>query len=117
MTIFFQNSVQCGAQYHFYMETQTSLAVPQDNGGLQLYSATQAPDYAVRSVAAATGLPAGKIRIAVTRVGGGYGGKATRSLPCAVAVSVASILTGVPVRMQVQRIKFFRAAINFRRRA
>ncbi len=83
------------------METQTAYAVPQDNGGLELFCATQSPDYVVRSVAGATGLPAGKVRVYVKRVGGGYGGKATRSLPTSVACSIAAVLTNQPVRMQV----------------
>ena len=83
------------------METQTSYAVPQDNGGLLIFSATQNPDYVVRAVSHATGISAGKLRASVKRVGGAYGGKATRSLPVAVAVSIAAVVMNAPVRMQV----------------
>jgi xanthine dehydrogenase/oxidase len=30
--------ISCGSQYHFYMETQGTLAVPTDDGGLEVYS-------------------------------------------------------------------------------
>jgi xanthine dehydrogenase large subunit len=83
------------------METQTSYAVPQEDGGLQLYSATQGPDFVTRCVSYATGLPANKVRVELRRMGGAYGGKITRALQPAVAVSVASMITGCPVRTQV----------------
>jgi xanthine dehydrogenase large subunit len=83
------------------METQTSVAIPQEDGGLLIYSATQAPDYIVRSVSAALNMTAGKVRVEVKSVGGAYGGKATRSAHAAVACAVAASLLGVPVRTQV----------------
>ena len=33
-----------GGQEHFYLETQAALAVPTEDGTLQVHSATQAPD-------------------------------------------------------------------------
>ena len=101
------------------METQTAYAVPQEDGGLlisclfsilgpifcgaglQLYAATQGPDFVTRCVSTATGLPANKIRVELRRMGGAYGGKITRALHPAVAVSVAAMVTGLPVRTQV----------------
>lgn len=35
--------VETGGQKHFYLEPQTTLAVPTENGVLQLYTSTQAP--------------------------------------------------------------------------
>jgi hypothetical protein len=83
------------------METQTCAAVPQEDGGLYVYSATQAADFTLRTVSAATGIPAGKIRVEMRRMGGAYGGKITRSIHAAVSTSVAATLLGVPVRTQV----------------
>ena len=87
------------------METQTCISVPQDDGGLQIYSATQCPDYVLRAVAKATTLPPRLIRVEVARLGGAYGGKITRSLYASVACSVAAYLTGQPVRTQVSEIR------------
>ena len=98
----FQGSISCGGQYHFHMETQTAVAIPQEDGGLLIYSATQAPDYIVRSVSSALNLTAGKVRVEVKSVGGAYGGKATRSAHAAVACAVAASLLGLPVRTQVR---------------
>ncbi len=86
------------------METQTAYAVPQENGGLQMYCATQCPDYILRSVAKVTTLPPGLINVELRRMGGAYGGKITRAMLPAAAVAVASVVTGLPVRMQVMTL-------------
>ena len=83
------------------METQTVMSVPQEDGGLQVFSATQSPDYVQRAVSKATKIPHGKVRIELRRMGGAYGGKITRSMLPATAVAVCSVLTGTAVRMQV----------------
>ena len=33
-----------GSQYYFYMETQTALAVPEEDGCIVLYGSLQCPD-------------------------------------------------------------------------
>ena len=42
-----------GGQEHMYLETQSALAVPRDDGGLKIFSATQAPTAVQRTVALA----------------------------------------------------------------
>ena len=79
------------------------MAVPQEDGGLVVYSATQCPDYVSRAVAKATKIPAGKVRVELRRMGGAYGGKITRSMLPAAAVAAASVVAGCPVRTQVCR--------------
>lgn len=91
-------SVTCGGQYHMHMETQSSEAVPTDDGGIDLYSSTQWLDLTQRSAAQMSGLPAGRIRVTIPRIGGAYGGKITRSLMVSSAVSVAAVRTNLPVR-------------------
>ena len=102
-----QGQVDCGSQYHFHMETQTAIAVPQDDGGLQVYSATQSPDFTVRCISAATGLSGSMIRVEMRRMGGAYGGKISRCLLASVACSVAALITGQPVRIQVRTALVF----------
>eukprot|EP00042_Codosiga_hollandica_P056153 m.803689 g.803689 ORF g.803689 m.803689 type:complete len:1324 (-) comp59281_c0_seq1:203-4174(-) len=94
-------TIDCGGQYHFHMETQTSIAIPQEDGGLQIYCSTQAPDYVNLAVSHATKIHHGKVRVTARRAGGAYGGKITRCLLSAVATSVAAVLTGCPVRTVV----------------
>lgn len=81
-----------------HMETQSALAAPTDDGGVSLHSSTQWLDMTQRSAAILTGLPAGKVRVTIPRVGGAYGGKITRSLGVSSAVALATQILGVPVR-------------------
>jgi xanthine dehydrogenase/oxidase len=96
------------------METQTVVVQPQEDRGVTVYSATQSPDYVLRSVSMATGLPHNLIRVETRRLGGAYGGKITRfvifllaklislrSMLAAAAASAACVVTGQPVRMQM----------------
>lgn len=91
-----------GSQYHMHMETQSSQACPTDDGGISLHSSTQWLDLTQRCAAQVTGVPAGKIRVTIPRIGGAYGGKITRSLAIAAACSVGVKLLGVPVRCVVR---------------
>lgn len=49
-----------GGQYHFTMETQRTLCVPTDDGGLDLYSATQWMDHVQMAVSQALNMPMNK---------------------------------------------------------
>lgn len=63
------------SQKHFYMETQTALAMPDEDNCMVVYVSTQTPDYVQRAVAAALGIPFHNVRIITRRVGGGFDGK------------------------------------------
>eukprot|EP00039_Didymoeca_costata_P013650 m.211254 g.211254 ORF g.211254 m.211254 type:complete len:1324 (+) comp15833_c0_seq4:23-3994(+) len=89
--------VSCGSQYHFHMETQTCHVEPTEDGGLNVFSSTQSPDFTQREVSETTGLPANKIRVINPRSGGAYGGKISNSLPVAAACSIASRIANRPI--------------------
>eukprot|EP01099_Mayorella_cantabrigiensis_P001206 TRINITY_DN1507_c0_g1_i3.p1 TRINITY_DN1507_c0_g1~~TRINITY_DN1507_c0_g1_i3.p1 ORF type:complete len:1134 (-),score=243.29 TRINITY_DN1507_c0_g1_i3:1283-4684(-) len=88
-------------QYHFHLEGQTVLVVPQDDGSVQVYSATQATKTVQAVVAGALGANYSNVEVSVKRCGGGNGGKLTNSAFVAGCVSVASHKLGVPVRAVV----------------
>ena len=66
------------SQKHFYMETQTALAIPDEDNCMVVYTSTQTPDYVQRTVAEALGIPYHNVRVITRRVGGGFGGKVFR---------------------------------------
>lgn len=78
-----------GGQEHFYLETHCALAVPQEDDGIEIYSATQDAFSTQMFVAHMLDIPANKVNVRVKRLGGGFGGKETRcnvlSLPVAFA--------------------------------
>uniref|UniRef100_A0A1D1Y7W5 Putative aldehyde oxidase 4 n=1 Tax=Anthurium amnicola TaxID=1678845 RepID=A0A1D1Y7W5_9ARAE len=70
-----------GSQYYFYMETQTALAIPDEGNCISVYSSSQCPEKAHDVISACLGIPNHNVRVITRRVGGGFGGKALKSVP------------------------------------
>ena len=80
-----------GAQEHFYLETQATIAVPKgEHGEMELISSTQNPTGTQRIVAHVLGVAENRVVCKVKRIGGGFGGKETRSIPISTVVAVAA---------------------------
>jgi CO/xanthine dehydrogenase Mo-binding subunit len=60
---------------HFPIEPGGTVAVPQDDGGLEIYSPVQHPYLLQRTIAKVIGLPLAKVRVFAPDPGGGFGGK------------------------------------------
>lgn len=63
------------------METQTALAIPDEDNCMVVYSSVQDPESAHSVIARCLGVPANNIRVITRRVGGGFGGKGKKALP------------------------------------
>lgn len=97
-------SFRCGGQEHFYLETNSTLAVPSESGtNLTVYCSTQAVTETQMHCASATNLPASKVVVKMKRMGGGFGGKETRSVFTSCAAAVAAKISGSPVRLTLGR--------------
>src|SRR6266404_3357119 len=94
---------ESGAQIHFYMETQACVAIPGERDEIVLYSSCQSPDGVQSAAAGILGVPQTRVDVKVNRVGGGYGGKTTRSPYVSSAVAVAAAKHHQPVRLAVRR--------------
>ncbi|XP_021278309.1 indole-3-acetaldehyde oxidase-like [Herrania umbratica] len=95
--------LKLGSQYYFYMETQTALAVPDEDNCIIVYSSNQCPEFAHDTIAKCLGLPAHNVRVITRRVGGGFGGKAIKSIPVATACALAAYKLKRPVRIYLNR--------------
>ncbi|KAG7595822.1 Aldehyde oxidase/xanthine dehydrogenase molybdopterin binding domain superfamily [Arabidopsis suecica] len=95
--------LRLGSQYFFYMETQTALALPDEDNCLVVYSSTQAPEFTQTVIATCLGIPEHNVRVITRRVGGGFGGKAIKSMPVATACALAAKKMQRPVRIYVNR--------------
>ncbi|XP_035789869.1 xanthine dehydrogenase/oxidase-like [Anopheles albimanus] len=85
-------------QYHYPLETQACLCVPQADG-MDVYTATQWFDHVQIAVSQALGVQESALNVWVRRVGGAYGLKLTYASQIACACAVAAQQTGRPVRM------------------
>lgn len=89
----------CNGQEQFYLESQATLAIPEDDGNLRIISSTQNPTESQQVVAEVLGLPFHKVVCECPRMGGGFGGKETQgAIPAAMAGWVA-LRTGRAARI------------------
>jgi carbon-monoxide dehydrogenase large subunit len=80
------------------MEPSGAVAAPdEETGGVLLYAPVQAPHAARDIVAGALGLEAGKVRVIVPNVGGGFGARIA-AYPEQVVVAALALRLGRPVR-------------------
>lgn len=91
---------------HGTLEPQNATALFKD-GALEIWAPTQSPETGRALIAKALGIAPEKIRVNMTRVGGGFG----RRLMCDYMVQVAAIaaqLPGIPVKLLYNRQDEFR---------
>ena len=99
-----EGSMRSGGQEHFYLEPNSTLAVPSESAtNLTIYSSTQAPTKTQDFCARVTNTPAAKVVVRMKRMGGGFGGKETRSVFVSTAAAVAAKLMNRPVRVTLNR--------------
>ncbi|XP_010216199.1 PREDICTED: aldehyde oxidase [Tinamus guttatus] len=96
--------IHIGGQEHFYMETQTVLAVPKgEDREMDVYVSTQHPAFIQEMVAASLGVPANRIMCHVKRIGGAFGGKLLKAGLLASVAAVAAKKTSRAVRLVLSR--------------
>ncbi len=92
-----------GFQNHFYLETMATLAVPDENKSMKIYTSTQTLADNQSIAAGVLGVPVNNIRIIVRRDGGAFGGKQTRSRFNSTAAALAAHKIRQPVRLVLDR--------------
>ncbi|XP_029874114.1 aldehyde oxidase isoform X5 [Aquila chrysaetos chrysaetos] len=99
-----EGEIRIGGQEHFYMETQSVLAVPiGEDKEMDVYVSTQHPAIIQEMVAASLGVPANRIMCHVKRVGGAFGGKLLKAGLLASVAAVAANKTSRAVRLILSR--------------
>ena len=99
-----EGEFRMGGQEHFYLETQATLAIPgAEDDEMLIWASTQNPTETQHLVAHALGVPSHKVVCRVKRMGGGFGGKETRSVPLSCALAVAARKLKRPVRCMLDR--------------
>ncbi|OCK85768.1 xanthine dehydrogenase [Lepidopterella palustris CBS 459.81] len=100
----FTGIARMGGQEHFYLETQACVVVPKpEDGEMEIFSSTQNPAETQAYVAQVCGVAANKIVSKVKRLGGGFGGKETRSIQLAGICAAAANKARRPVRCMLNR--------------
>ncbi|KAF4528372.1 hypothetical protein B566_EDAN016934 [Ephemera danica] len=93
-----------GGQEHFYLETHCTQAVPRnEDHEMEIYCSTQNPAEVQRAVAEMLEIPHNRVVCHVKRLGGGFGGKESRSCMIALPVALAAYKLGRAVRCMLDR--------------
>ncbi|CAO2615974.1 Aldehyde oxidase 4 [Lemmus lemmus] len=99
-----EGEVHVEGQEHFYMETQTILAIPQaEDKEMVLHLGTQFPTHVQEYVSAALKVPRSRIACHMKRAGGAFGGKVTKPALLGAVAAVAANKTGRPIRFVLER--------------
>ncbi|TMW56096.1 hypothetical protein Poli38472_008744 [Pythium oligandrum] len=91
-----------GGQEQFYFETNVSLCVPYE-GGMKIVSSTQAATKTQVMVSRVLGIDESRVSCTTKRIGGGFGGKETRSVFVSCATAVVSFIMKRPVKCLLER--------------
>ena len=91
---------------HLPMEQHATVAVPEDEGRVTVYSSTQTPHYAHRALTKVLGLPASRVRVVATPNGGGFGGKSD-PFNHEIAAAKMCLKLGRPVKVKLTREEVF----------
>ena len=98
-----QGEMESGAQDHFYLEPHASIAIPGEGNEIQLISSTQNPTKTQNIVSYVLGIPDSNVVVKVKRMGGGFGGKETRSIHTSAAAALAAFHLRKPVKLTLDR--------------
>ncbi|CAL9370445.1 putative xanthine dehydrogenase subunit D [Streptomyces sp. enrichment culture] len=96
---------QVGMQDQAFLGPESGLAVPAEDGGIDLYVATQWLHVDQRQIAPVLGLPAEKVRLTLSGVGGAFG--AREDLSMQAHACLLALRTGRPVKMVYNREESF----------
>jgi xanthine dehydrogenase D subunit len=96
---------EVGMQDQAFLGPESGLAVPAEDGGVDLYISTQWLHADLRQVAPVLGLPESKVRMTLSGVGGAFGGREDLSMQAHACL--LALRTGKPVKIVYNRFESF----------
>ncbi|MGP3976327.1 xanthine dehydrogenase subunit D [Streptomyces sp. 8N114] len=96
---------EVGMQDQAFLGPESGLAVPAEDGGVDLYIATQWLHSDLGQIAPVLGLPEEKVRMTLAGVGGAFGGREDISMQ--IHACLLALRTGKPVKIVYNRFESF----------
>ncbi|MFI6295397.1 xanthine dehydrogenase family protein molybdopterin-binding subunit [Nonomuraea sp. NPDC050790] len=96
---------EVGIQDQAFLGPESGLAVPAEDGGVELYVATQWMHNDLKQIGPCLGLPEDRIRMTLSGVGGAFGGREDLSMQ--IHAAMLAVHTGKPVKMVYNRHESF----------
>ncbi|MEV4512113.1 xanthine dehydrogenase subunit D [Dactylosporangium sp. NPDC049525] len=101
---------EVGMQDQAFLGPESGLAIPAEDGGVDLFIATQWLHGDLGQVADCLGLPPEKVRLSLAGVGGAFGGREDVSMQ--VHACMLALHTGRPVKMVYSREESFHGHVH-----
>jgi xanthine dehydrogenase large subunit len=95
--------LETGAQEHWYLETQSVLAIPGEGKEMLIHASSQNPAETQTIVAEVLGISKNEVEVQVRRLGGGFGGKETQGNHVAAWAALLANATHRPVAIHLFR--------------
>ncbi|MDL4771845.1 xanthine dehydrogenase subunit D [Actinomadura xylanilytica] len=96
---------EVGIQDQAFLGPESGLAIPAEDGGVDLYVSTQWIHNDLKQIAPCLGLTAGQVHMTLAGVGGAFGGREDLSMQ--IHAGMLALHTGRPVKMSYNRQESF----------
>ncbi|GAB4449231.1 MAG: xanthine dehydrogenase molybdopterin binding subunit [Bacteroidales bacterium] len=96
-------TLKTNGQEHWYLETQTALAIPREDNDILVYASSQNPSETQAIVSEVLGVPKHDVEVEVKRMGGAFGGKETQANHVAAWAALLAKKTKRPVKIHLFR--------------
>ncbi len=98
-----EGELETGAQEHWYLETQSALAIPGEGNEMLIRASSQNPAETQAIVAEVLGISKNEVEVEVRRMGGAFGGKETQGNHVAAWAALLANATRRPVGIHLSR--------------
>ena len=99
-----EGTLSVGGQEHLYLEGQASLALPEEDDRVMIYTSSQHPSEVQKLVAEVLGIKLHKVTVDMRRMGGGFGGKESQAAQWACLAAVFAMRQRRAVKMRLPRM-------------
>lgn len=92
-----------GGQEHMYLEGQVTLAVPDEEGRMKIFTSSQHPSEVQKLVAEVLDVRLHHVTVDMRRMGGGFGGKETQAAQWACIAALLAARNQIAVKLRLPR--------------
>ncbi len=96
-------SLTVGGQEHMYLEGQVSMAIPEEDDRMMVYTSSQHPSEVQKLVAEVLGIKLHRVTVDMRRMGGGFGGKESQAAQWACIASLLAHRNRIAVKCRLPR--------------
>jgi xanthine dehydrogenase large subunit len=93
-----------GGQEHMYLEGQVSMAIPEEEDRMLVYTSSQHPSEVQKLIAEVLDIKLHKVVVDMRRMGGGFGGKETQAAQWACLAALFASRNKVAVKIRLPRM-------------